>query len=262
MLRRLASPSPLLTRGLVSHGRPARVPSLSRLASSKTGPPSRKLVTAAKFVSGTTALCAGGLLTYAYLFDEGAWRTVRVLRSLLPMGIDYWGLWYRTRAVSEEQKRVEFDAYHDKWRDEPLRVCLDLRGFYVKVGQLCAGFPGDGLPLPYKESLKVLQEHVPPQPFERIRAIAEGEIGCKLEDVFAEFDAEPIGAASIGQVHRARLLDGTEVVVKVQYPECESNFRMDFTTIVSICAPGPVLPRAGRPAVASRVSAVAARQRL
>ena len=139
----------------------------------------------AKWTAGLTVVSAGGALAYAYAFDEGAWRTLRVLRSLVPMGVDYWRLWYRTRSVSDDARRQEFDAYHEKWRDEPLRVCLDLRGFYVKVGQLCAGFPGDGLPLPYKESLAVLQEDVPPQPFTRMKAIAEAEIGCKLEEVSA-----------------------------------------------------------------------------
>ena len=159
---------------------------------------------------------------------------VRVLNSLIPMGADYWCLFYRLRGLPEDVKRKALDEYHEKWRDEPLRVCLDLRGFYVKVGQLCAGFPGDGLPAPYKQSLKCLQENVPPQPYARIKQIAEAELGCPLEEVFAEFEASPIGAASIGQVHRARLHDGTDVVVKVQYPECERNFRLDFATIMSI----------------------------
>lgn len=175
-----------------------------------------------------------GALAYAYLYEEGVWRTLRVLNSLVPMGLDYWRLYYQVRSSPEDVQREAFDAYHEKWRDEPLRVCLDLRGFYVKVGQLCAGFPGDGLPPPYKESLKVLQEDVPPQPFSRIKQIIEAELGRPLETVFSEFETTPIGAASIGQVHRARLLDGTDVVAKVQYPECEVHFRLDFTTIKSI----------------------------
>ena len=125
---------------------------------------------------------------------------IRVLNSLIPMGADYWRMWYRIKGLPPETQRRHLDEYHSKWRDEPLRVCLDLRGFYVKVGQVCAGFPGDGLPEVYKESLKVLQEEVPPEPFSTIRAIAEEELGCALETVFAEFEGTPIGAASIGQV--------------------------------------------------------------
>ena len=101
---------------------------------------------------------------------------------------------------------------------------------------MCAGFPGDGLPKPYKDQLSVLQEDVPPQPFKAIRDIVEGELGCKLEEVFAEFPEKPVGAASIGQVHLCKLLDGSPVVVKVQYPEVERNFRLDFQTIMAIFA--------------------------
>eukprot|EP00966_Prymnesium_polylepis_P164327 3799055-Prymnesium_polylepis.3 len=199
--------------------RPTVPPAVSarQLSHAASTPPSL-LLTVAKRAAALTVLGTGGALTYAYLYEEGVWRTLRVLKSLVPMGIDYWRLYYSVRSAPEDYRRVAFEAYHEKWRDEPLRVCLDLRGFYVKVGQLCAGFPGDGLPPPYKESLKVLQENVPPQPFDRIKQIVEAELGCAVEEVFAHFDATPLGAASIGQVHRARLRDGADVVVKVQYP--------------------------------------------
>ena len=210
-----------------------RLTPLRQLTTHATTQPSR-LATWTRRSAALAAVGAGSALTYAYFFDEGVWRTIRVLNSLIPMGVDYWRLFYRLRGLPDEVKRKALDEYHDKWRDEPLRVCLDLRGFYVKVGQLCAGFPGDGLPAPYKASLKVLQEDVPPQPYARIKQIAEAELGCPLEDIFADFEATPIGAASIGQVHRARLHDGTDVVVKIQYPECERNFRLDFATIMSI----------------------------
>jgi len=193
-----------------------------------------KVAVAARYTLGTAAVGTGAALAYAYCFDEGAWRTVRVLSSLVPMAIDFQRLSLSTAGLPEEVRRSRFNEYHHKWKDEPLRICLSLRGFYVKVGQICAGFPGDGLPEPYRESLKILQEAVPPQPYSRIKAITEAELGCKIEEIFAEFEGEPIGAASIGQVHRARLHDGTNVVVKVQYPEVEANFRMDFATVLAI----------------------------
>lgn len=60
---------------------------------------------------------------------------------------------------------------------------------------------------------------MPPQPWDLVKNIVEGELGRPLGDVFATFDEEPIGAASIGQVHRATLLNGRAVVVKVQSPD-------------------------------------------
>lgn len=58
--------------------------------------------------------------------------------------------------------------------------------------------------------------------------MVEKELGGKLEDLFSEFNLQAIGAASIGQVHAAKLKDGTEVVVKIQYPEMERLFRLDI----------------------------------
>ncbi|EGB11716.1 hypothetical protein AURANDRAFT_17497, partial [Aureococcus anophagefferens] len=69
-----------------------------------------------------------------------------------------------------------YEAYHARWADEPLKVCLDLRGFYVKIGQVMSGQP-DLIPEAYGDSLKVLQESVPPQPFELVRSIVEAELG-------------------------------------------------------------------------------------
>jgi hypothetical protein len=77
-----------------------------------------------------------------------------------------------------------------------------------------------------------LQENVPPQPFETVRATIESELGKPLREVFKSFDRKPLGAASIGQVHRATLHDGTPVVVKVQYPDTERFFRLDFQTLM------------------------------
>lgn len=65
--------------------------------------------------------------------------------------------------------------------------------------------------------------------------IVERSLGRKLEEVFAEFDPNPLGAASIGQAHKARLHDGREVVVKVKFPSVERNFESDMNTITNFC---------------------------
>jgi ubiquinone biosynthesis protein len=90
-----------------------------------------------------------------------------------------------------------------------------LGGYYLKAGQMLVGMRL--LPPQMEQELEVLQDKVPPRPVALIRAIIEDELGCPVDQVFASFDDQAIGAASIGQVHRATLLDGTEVVVKVRY---------------------------------------------
>ena len=78
---------------------------------------------------------------------------------------------------------------------------------------------------------RVPTEFVPGQ----ARTIIESELKVPLEEVFSEFDDEPMNAASIGQVHAAKLKDGTDVCVKIQYPGIERKFRSDISTIIRFC---------------------------
>mmetsp|Transcript_31701 Transcript_31701/g.94855 ORF Transcript_31701/g.94855 Transcript_31701/m.94855 type:complete len:432 (-) Transcript_31701:116-1411(-) len=79
--------------------------------------------------------------------------------------------------------------------------------------------------------MSVLQDECPSKDFSVVKFIVESDYGKPLEDVFLSFEQAPIGAASIGQVHRAVLIDGSHVVVKVMYPEVERLFRGDVRTI-------------------------------
>ena len=79
-----------------------------------------------------------------------------------------------------------------------------------------------------REAFAELQDRVPPRPFTEIAARVERELGAPLASRFAEFEPEPIGAASVAQVHRARLLGGEAVAVKVQYPWLERSLRADL----------------------------------
>ena len=102
-----------------------------------------------------------------------------------------------------------------------------LKGPFAKLGQFGA-IRFDVLPEEITEALAALRDRVPPLPFERIRAVVESELGTPLERAFAEFDAQPLGAASIAQAHRARLPGGEPVVVKVQYPWLAASLAADL----------------------------------
>ena len=106
------------------------------------------------------------------------------------------------------------------------RVLERLGGFYVKLGQLLNIRP-DLVPREYCEEFAKLQDTVPPIPFAQVRQVVEQELGKPLTKVFADFSREPIGSASIAQVHTARLHSGEKVVIKVMRPGILEKFRAD-----------------------------------
>jgi len=101
---------------------------------------------------------------------------------------------------------------------------------YVKVGQVLAGRP-DLMPQAYRTALARLQDDVKPFSYEEVEAIIEQELGVRISKAFSEFDREPVAAASLGQVHRAKLRDGRPVVVKVQRPGIRPIIEQDFEVL-------------------------------
>jgi ubiquinone biosynthesis protein len=104
---------------------------------------------------------------------------------------------------------------------------------FIKLGQLLSSRP-DLLPPAYIESLGRLQDRVEPFPVEQVQEIVAAELGVRLSKAFLDFDPEPIAAASLGQVHRATLRDGREVVVKVQRPGIRERVSEDLDVLGEI----------------------------
>ena len=111
---------------------------------------------------------------------------------------------------------------------EHLRIAFEeLGATFIKLGQILSTRP-DLLPSEYIAELARLQDAVPPEPFPLIQGQVEKELGKSMADLFAGFEEQPLGSASLGQVHAARLLTGEEVVVKVQRPGVEKTVEEDI----------------------------------
>src|SRR6266850_6685176 len=104
---------------------------------------------------------------------------------------------------------------------------VELGPAYIKLGQVLSTRP-DLLPKPYIEELEHLQDDVSPMAFEQVERTIEEELHARISKLFASFDPEPLGSASLGQVHAAELRDGRNVVVKVQRPNLREQLAEDI----------------------------------
>ncbi|HVP29187.1 MAG TPA: AarF/UbiB family protein [Myxococcota bacterium] len=110
------------------------------------------------------------------------------------------------------------------------RLLGELKGPFVKAGQFAA-LRYDALPPDARQTFEALQDRVPALPFDDVCAVLEEDLAGRLETRFAAFEPEPLGAASVAQVHRARLHDGREVAVKVQHPWLAESLAADVALL-------------------------------
>lgn len=134
----------------------------------------------------------------------------------------------RFRGVADRLLGRDPDEFDSLSTPAKVRLMLQRLGpTYVKVGQMVSS-RADVLPEAWRSELDKLQNTVPPFPYEQVVAIVRAELGAPPEALFAAFEREPLGAASLAQVHRATLPDGSEVVVKVQRPNVQAMVRADL----------------------------------
>ncbi|MEU9888853.1 AarF/UbiB family protein [Sphaerisporangium sp. NPDC051011] len=131
--------------------------------------------------------------------------------------------------------RRRTDPYHGTAKiARSLRAALNEGGVtFVKLGQMLST-RRDLIPTEFADQLAALQTRAEPEPWQDIKAAAEKAVGRPLDEVFAEVDPEPLAAASVAQVHAARLLDGAEVVLKVQRPQARTQVTADVEIILRL----------------------------
>lgn len=136
---------------------------------------------------------------------------------------------YHQRLKKTGEKRAERLS-----RGERLRMALEELGpTFIKLGQLLSTRP-DLLPKDIIAQLEKLQDRVSPFPFFEVKRLVEEELGQEMPELFASFDEQPLAAASIGQVHKARLKNGEQVVVKVRRPGVERIVATDLDILFDL----------------------------
>jgi len=159
-------------------------------------------------------------------------RNALLARLGLQVGATYASTSARKIFASSE-RRIELDKARELKTAEQIADRLgQMKGALMKLGQM-ASYLDEGLPEPLRLALAQLQSNAPPMSFELAKGAIERELGAPLDTLFVSFDPEPIAAASIGQVHRAIIIDprtGHEraVAVKVQYPGVDTAIESDL----------------------------------
>ncbi|RZB57562.1 Protein ACTIVITY OF BC1 COMPLEX KINASE 8, chloroplastic isoform C [Glycine soja] len=160
-------------------------------------------------------------------------RRVRVFTMALIVYLDYKGVQQREKWTSKSRQAALWEKAHERNAKRVLNLIIEMEGLWVKLGQYMST-RADVLPAAYIRLLKQLQDSLPPRPLEEVYGTIQKELGKSMDELFADFVNEPLATASIAQVHRATLLNGLEVVVKVQHDGIKTIILEDLKNAKSI----------------------------
>src|SRR5688500_3409642 len=154
-------------------------------------------------------------------------RQARVWRLTARRSAHFALLRIKGRNASHAERMKLEEQFAIRTAEDVAQVLGGMKGAIMKAGQMLS-FIADGLPPEAQAALATLQQDVPPMAPSLAAGVIREELGADPEDVFLEWNPVPLGAASIGQVHRAVTKDGRIVAVKVQYPGVDKAIKSDL----------------------------------
>ncbi len=138
------------------------------------------------------------------------------------------------RVFASADRKEDLDReFEVRTAEQVVDTLGNMKGALMKIGQM-ASFLDQGMPEHVRETLAQLQADAPPMSTDLVDQVVVAELGARPSEVFAEFDPDPIAAASIGQVHRAITHEGDAVAVKIQYPGVDEAIRSDLANADAI----------------------------
>ncbi|KAL2636403.1 hypothetical protein R1flu_007882 [Riccia fluitans] len=161
------------------------------------------------------------------------WRQLQVFTTALSVFLDYKILQKKEKWSKPEDVDKVWDRTHEKNAAKILKTIVKLEGLWVKLGQYLST-RADVLPEPYIKCLRQLQDSLPPRPLSEVHRTIEKELGKSPADFFSSFDDVPLATASIAQVHKAEMIDGRKVVVKIQHEGIKAVILQDLKNALTI----------------------------
>ena len=174
---------------------------------------------------------------------QGWSRSLRIWRAVVQLAFGLWldGQSWSYRGGVNPERRCVRQRQRARWLTAEL---IRLGSAFIKMGQLLSARP-DVLPAGYVEELASLQDRVPAFPFSTAESLLEQELGERCAEII-DIQEQPLGSASLAQVHRASLRSGRQVVLKIQRPGLERLFRLDLEVLQQVAAVAQRHPRWGQ----------------